>query len=77
MASLLSIAKIVTGRLYPVLVWGALMGFAVHAGLKAQFSHSSLAAPESEQITLANESSARVKIPVKMEEDSSDQMRLL
>ncbi len=74
MANLVTVAKIVTARLYPVLVWGALMGFAVHAGLKSQFFFP---AQESEQVTLTNDSSATVKIPAHMEEDASDRMRLL
>lgn len=47
--TLKKMARHVVARIYPVLVWGALMGFVVHAGLKSQFSHSET---DSEQVSL-------------------------
>jgi hypothetical protein len=38
MASLMDLTKFVVARIYPVLVWGALMGLVVHAGIRSQFS---------------------------------------
>ncbi|MFL5813157.1 MAG: hypothetical protein ACJ763_06230 [Bdellovibrionia bacterium] len=46
--TLKNIGRHVVARIYPVLVWGAVMGFVVHAGLKSQFSHMEA---DSEQIS--------------------------
>jgi hypothetical protein len=49
MRGVVDFAKYVVARVYPVLVWGALMGFAAHAALKTQFMHNT---PETEQLSV-------------------------
>lgn len=81
MMSLVEVAKILSARLYPVLVWGALMGFAVHAGLRSQFMHEVGA---SEQISLNDNISASAPTHVYVDtpraygdEDASDRPSLM
>jgi hypothetical protein len=55
MTSLMDLTKYVVARIYPVLVWGALMGFVAHAGLRSQFSQIST---ESESASIVETNSA-------------------
>jgi septum formation inhibitor MinC len=78
MASLVDFAKYAVARIYPVLVWGSLMGLAVHAGFSTQIAREAV---ESEQISLIDDASANVPAHVYAEhayadEDASDRTAL-
>jgi len=78
MTSLVGFAKYAVARIYPALVWGSLMGLAVHAGLSTQIAHEAI---ESEQVSRIDDASASVPAHVYAEhayadEDASDRTAL-
>ncbi len=60
MIVLVEFAKWTVARLYPVLVWGTLVGLVAHAGLKSQVAQS---AEESERVSVFEDSADRSALP--------------
>lgn len=71
---MVDLTKYVVAQIYPVLVWGTLMGLAVHAGLSFQLLHSTV---DSEPVSVINDLSSRVPITVRVPEKASSRSAAL
>jgi hypothetical protein len=68
MIGLVDLTKFVVARIYPALVWGTLMGLAVHAGLGLPFFHYHHDSVESESITVVNDVAFHVPTTLRFSE---------